>query len=287
MKELVAKIRKQLGTVYDSREAEWLVRCIMEDVCGISRADMLLKDIKIPDEKKREAEQVAARLSKKEPLQYILGYTMFCGIKIEVMPGVLIPRPETAELAEYIAGQENPSSGTRILDLCTGSGCIAVTLAKKIKNSELFAVDISSEALAVARRNAEKNGVKVQYAECDITGDISQLPSNIDIIVSNPPYVTESEKKEMDANVLDYEPHCALFVPDEDPLIFYRRIAEIGTTILAPGGKLYFEINPLFSGETVAMLEQKGYTRVTVKKDSYNKNRFIECMQNPKQTAPR
>lgn len=277
MKEFISKIRKQLDSVYGSGEAEWLVRSIMEDVCGITRTDMLLKDIKIPDEKKREAEKVVGRLLKKEPLQYILGSVMFCGIKISVSPAVLIPRPETAELVRHIVAQETGKSPLRILDLCTGSGCIAVALAKTIKGAELFAAEISPEAISVARNNAAENGADIKFVECDVLGDISGLPAKTDIIVSNPPYVTESEKKEMEANVLNYEPHRALFVPDDDPLLFYRRIADIGISLLNPQGRLYLEINSSYWRETAEMLQQKGYTAITVKKDSYNKERFIAC----------
>lgn len=277
MKEFISKIRKQLDPVYGSGEAEWLVRSIMEDVCGITRTDMLLKDIKIPDEKKREAEKVVGRLLKKEPLQYILGSVMFCGIKISVSPAVLIPRPETAELVRHIVAQETGKSPLRILDLCTGSGCIAVALAKTIKGAELFAAEISPEAISVARNNAAENGADIKFVECDVLGDISGLPAKTDIIVSNPPYVTESEKKEMEANVLNYEPHRALFVPDDDPLLFYRRIADIGLSLLNPQGRLYLEINSSYWRETAEMLQQKGYTAITVKKDSYNKERFIAC----------
>ncbi len=277
MKEFISKILKQLDPVYGSGEAEWLVRSIMEDVCGITRTDMLLKDIKIPDEKKREAEKVVGRLLKKEPLQYILGSVMFCGIKISVSPAVLIPRPETAELVRHIVAQETGKSPLRILDLCTGSGCIAVALAKTIKGAELFAAEISPEAISVARNNAAENGADIKFVECDVLGDISGLPAKTDIIVSNPPYVTESEKKEMEANVLNYEPHRALFVPDDDPLLFYRRIADIGLSLLNPQGRLYLEINSSYWRETAEMLQQKGYTAITVKKDSYNKERFIAC----------
>lgn len=278
MNELVPEIRKRLNTVYDSSEADWLVRCIMEDVCGMSRADMLVKDIKIPAEKKRRAEQVVARLMQREPYQYITGRMHFCGIPLYVSPSVLIPRPETAELVCRIAARECGNAPLRILDLCTGSGCIAVALAKKIRDAEFFAADISAEALEVARRNARENGVGVKFAECDIFGDIRQLPSNVDVIVSNPPYVTESEKKDMDANVLCYEPHRALFVPDEAPLLFYRRIADIGHALLSPQGRLYLEINSAYAGETARMLEQKGYSAIEIRKDFYNNARFIECV---------
>lgn len=281
MKEFLPKIRQQLNSVYDSGETEWLVRCIMEDVCGITRTDMLLKDIKIPDEKKREAEQVVIRLQKGEPLQYILGWTLFCGIKIEVTPAVLIPRPETSELVGHIIAEEADNKNLRILDLCTGSGCIAIALAKNMSGAKLQAVDISAQALEVARRNAAYNRVGVEFFEADILNiDTSRFPGKADVIVSNPPYVTESEKKEMEANVLGHEPHQALFVPDENPLLFYRRIADIGTTMLAPQGRLYLEINSRYPGETAEMLRQKGYTGITVKKDSYNQKRFIKCTLN-------
>lgn len=206
------------------------------------------------------------------PLQYALGSTNFYGLTLKVGPGVLIPRPETAELVDLIV-KENEKDDLRVLDLCTGSGAIALALARNLPFSRVTALDISPEAIATTKENADSLKVKLNIIQEDVFTPV--FPSrSFDIIVSNPPYVDESEKEDMEANVLNYEPHIALFVPDNDPLRFYKRIAEIAQNSLAEGGKLYFEINPRHAAELTSMLKGLGFLDVEILKDSHGKERF-------------
>lgn len=209
------------------------------------------------------------------PLQYALGSTNFYGLTLKVGPGVLIPRPETAELVDLIV-KENEKDDLRVLDLCTGSGAIALALARNLPFSRVTALDISPEAIATTKENADSLKVKLNIIQEDVF--THAFPSrSFDIIVSNPPYVDESEKADMEANVLNYEPHIALFVPDNDPLRFYKRIAEIAQNSLAEGGKLYFEINPRHAVELASMLKGLGYLDVEILKDSHGKERFAKA----------
>ncbi len=231
-----------------------------------------------------QVEEIVSRLQKHEPLQYILGDTEFFGMPILVDPRVLIPRPETEELVEWIIESEEANvkdeafEWVNILDAGTGSGCIAIALAKYLRDSKVFGMDISAGALEVAEKNAHKNNVQVRWIHGDLFSDEvwGNLPDGLDIIVSNPPYVTLSEKKEMEENVLQYEPHNALFVPDEQPLLFYERLADIGEKKLKTGGYLYFEINASLGKEIYAMLQQKGYKNIILKQDMSGKNRMIK-----------
>lgn len=213
-----------------------------------------------------------------KPIQYIIGNVEFCDAVLSVSPDVLIPRPETAELVYLIADNEKERSPQHILDLCTGSGCIAIALAKAFPSAMVFAFDISAEAMAVAQKNAECNHANVSFLIADILREENPAGESYDIIVSNPPYVRDMEKTMMNRNVLDYEPHLALFVPDDDPLIFYRHIAEFATKHLKTGGKLYLEINEALGNETAALLEKQGY-RCIVHKDSFGKDRMIEAVK--------
>lgn len=278
MRKIIGEIRKSLTPVYGDRETEGLIRCIFGELCGMSYTDILLKDTKLSAEKTVQINSAVERLLRKEPVQYILGYAWFCGIRMKVAPGVLIPRPETAEMAELIV-KENTGGGLRILDICTGSGCIAVALAKSLPGVYVSAVDISRTALSIARENAALCGVNIDFSEQDILKCNADGLGRYDIIVSNPPYISEYEKSGMDDNVLCHEPHEALFVPDEDPILFYSRIAAIGLDALVPGGRLYFEINPLFSREVAEMLGDNGYSDICVIKDMYGKERIIRCVK--------
>lgn len=209
------------------------------------------------------------------PLQYALGSTNFYGFTLKVGPGVLIPRPETAELVDLIV-KENEEDDLRVLDLCTGSGAIALALARNLPFSRVTALDISPEAIATTKENADSLKVKLNIIQEDVF--THAFPSrSFDIIVSNPPYVDESEKTDMEANVLNYEPHIALFVPDNDPLRFYKSIAEIAQNSLAEGGKLYFEINPRHAFELASMLKGLGFLDVEILKDSHGKERFAKA----------
>ena len=208
-----------------------------------------------------------------EPVAYLIGEWEFYGLPLDISRDVLIPRPETAELVELIV-EENPNA-RRLLDIGTGSGCIAISLDKKLLDAEVEAWDISEEALAIARKNNDALEARVRFLQRDVLADDWEKIPSFDVIVSNPPYVTETEKNEMDANVLDWEPGLALFVPDEDPLRFYNRIARLGSELLLPGGKLYFEINQAYGRETAHILEMNQYRDVRVIKDIFGKDRIV------------
>ena len=254
---------------------------IMKHVCGLESYQLLTgKDNYLSESERGQVRMITERLLRREPIQYVLGTTEFCAMTFRVTPAVLIPRPETEELVEYIYMSERGKK-LRILDIGTGSGCIAISLAKKLREADVCAVDISDEALGVAKKNAEKNAVAVSFVKADIlSGQAEELPfyGETDIIVSNPPYVLQSEKSAMEENVLAYEPSTALFVPDDDPLVFYRAIAELGKKQLTPGGRLYFEINAAYGKETVALLEEHGYKEIILKPDFYGKDRMIKAV---------
>jgi release factor glutamine methyltransferase len=211
-----------------------------------------------------------------EPIQYILGEAPFYGRNFSVSRDTLIPRNETEELVHRIL-KENPKSGLRVLDLGTGTGCISITLALELKDPEVYALDVSVEALDVARKNAAQLGANVGFLEGDLLGAIPNLPL-FDVLVSNPPYVPLRDKEEMHANVLNFEPHLALFVPDEDPLLFYRAIGSWGQQLLKTGGKLYLEIYENLANELVQLLLSQGYNQVQVHPDLNGKNRMITCL---------
>ena len=277
MKSIANKIHEGLATAYSDGEIKALTRILATELLGVSQMAFYMKDdITLTEEQETLLDDAIARLQKHEPIPYILGYSDFCGLRFKVTPATLIPRPETSELVEWIA---NESNGTEnILDIGTGSGCIAVSLASKLPKSSVSAWDISAEALAVATENSKANGCNVAFETVDI---LAYEPTNkvFDIIVSNPPYIKENEKEAMHANVLDWEPHPALFVPDNDPLLFYRTIAEKGLQILKPGGSLYFEINRAHGKETMEMLTTLGYTSIELRKDIADNDRMIRAVK--------
>jgi len=285
MTETIAYIRNSLKDIYPPGEAQALVRLIMERVCGLSTHQLLLgKGKELSDTEKFKIKEIVEGLRLHKPIQYLLGIADFYGMEFKVTPDVLIPRPETAELVERII-TDYQGQAPRILDIGTGSGCIAISLAKHLPKAEIAAVDISPEALAVAEENARLNQVSVSFLELDIlsegyshTEETTASPiGNLNCIVSNPPYIMDKEKATMEANVLENEPHLALFVPDDDPLLFYRVIARFGQRHLVEGGHLYFEINALCGKETVAMLRQENYTEVELIQDLYGKNRIVKA----------
>lgn len=265
--------------MYPPGEIKALIRIIFEEVCQYSLTDLLLhKNSVLSANKRQKIETILLRLRRNEPIQYILGHTRFCGINIHVNPSVLIPRPETEELVELIL-KENHEIKRNILDIGTGSGCIALALAKALPDSHISGWDVSPEALDTAKQNARQNEINnVSFSQKDVLSpDLSDIRERYALIVSNPPYICEWEKKSMDKNVLDYEPSLALFVKDSDPLIFYRRIAEIGQEILVPEGKLYFEINALLGEETQKTIRDLGYSDVHISNDISGKPRFISA----------
>lgn len=274
MNKIVAYIRSRLQPYYTAEEVSALSRIVCCDLLGQAPTDYYLgKDIALSPKKEQELEDILQRLSRFEPLQYIEGRTLFLGREFLVAPGVLIPRPETEELVELML-KEIPADA-RILDVGTGSGCIAISLAKELPDALVTAWDVSPEALSVARANARKLQADVRFVECDVLACQVDEVGLYDVIVSNPPYVTEAEKADMEPNVLQWEPSLALFVPDDDPLRFYRRIAVLGRDMLADGGRLYFEINRAYGREMVEMLRTMGYVGVRVEKDLSQNDRFV------------
>lgn len=274
MNKIVAYIRSRLQPYYTAEEVSTLSRIVCCDLLGQAPTDYYLgKDIALSPKKEQELEDILQRLSRFEPLQYIEGRTLFLGREFWVAPGVLIPRPETEELVELML-KEIPADA-RILDVGTGSGCIAISLAKELPDALVTAWDVSPEALSVARVNARKLQADVRFVECDVLACQVDEVGLYDVIVSNPPYVTEAEKADMEPNVLQWEPSLALFVPDDDPLRFYRRIAVLGRDMLADGGRLYFEINRAYGREMVEMLRTMGYVGVRVEKDLSQNDRFV------------
>ena len=274
MNRITTYIRQSLQDIYPPEEVKALSMLICCDMLGVDALDIYMgKDIILSACKQRELENIIFRLQKNEPIQYIWGYAEFCGRNFRVAPGVLIPRPETAELVDLIV-KENPDA-RRLLDIGTGSGCIAISLDKNLPDAKVDAWDISEEALAIARKNNEELDAQVTFRRQDVFSADGMQGTSYDIIVSNPPYVTETEKTEMEANVLDWEPGLALFVPDEDPLRFYRRIAELGRELLRPGGKLYFEINQAYGQDMIRMIEMNQYRDVRVIKDIFGKDRIL------------
>lgn len=271
---------QSLTPLYDAGEAQAIIRTVLDVKYGMTLTDIICGKVnELSADEGIKLEEIVARLQKGEPVQYVLGQADFCGRTFHVAPGVLIPRPETAELCQWIMEDAAPDTGTKtLLDICTGSGCIAITLVLGILHSSVTAWDISNDALRIAQGNAESLGasqVSIQYQ------DALALPlddkEKWDAIVSNPPYVCDKEKTDMEKNVLEYEPGIALFVPDEDPLLFYRSIAQYATTALRPEGRLYFEINPLYERETRQMLENLGFKDIETKEDSFWKKRMMRA----------
>lgn len=279
MHPIYTYIKKSLADIYSEPEASALAKWILTDVFCLSTIDLYAgKDMNFSTKECAKLEDILSRLKRYEPLQYILGRTTFCGLTFEVAPGVLIPRPETEELVDWITSDWSEQSGVRVLDVGTGSGCIPVALAKNLKKSEITAWDVSPEALAIAERNKRLNEVEITLAQVDIF-DTTFPAIRPDVLVSNPPYITEKERSSMEHNVLDWEPELALFVPDNDPLKFYRRIAEVGRDILSPKGILYYEINQAYGKETVALLEQMGYQSIELRQDQFGNDRMIKAFR--------
>ena len=277
MKTIANRIQECLVNAYSVGEITALTRIIATELLGVSQMAFYLKDdITLTAEQEALLGNAIERLQKREPIQHILGYSDFCGLRFKVTPATLIPRPETSELVEWIASEATGNES--ILDIGTGSGCIAVSLASKMPQSTVTAWDISNDALAIATENSKANNCNVEFKHVDIL-EYQPTGEQFNIIVSNPPYIKEVEKAEMEANVLDWEPHTALFIPDNDPLLFYRAIAEKGLFMLTPGGKLYFEINRAHGKETMEMLAALGYTNIELRKDFADNDRMIRAVK--------
>lgn len=278
MKRIIQTIKDELGWCYPTGETAALTRIISTEILDIPQSTFFLKDdVTLTPRQETLFYCTIERLKKHEPIQYIIGYCDFCGLTFKVTPDTLIPRPETSELVEWIT-EEQKGDKVNILDIGTGSGCIAISLSCKLPGCNIAAWDISSGALAVAEENNRSNGTEVTFSQVDIL--VYQPQGEMfDIIVSNPPYIKEKEKKSMEANVLDWEPHTALFVPDNDPLLFYRAIAEKALAMLTSGGALYFEINRAHGAETVEMLKSLGYIETELRKDLAGNDRMIKAIR--------
>ena len=275
---------QSLTPLYDAGEAQAIVRTVLDVEYGMTLTDIICGKVnELSSDEERNLEEIIARLQNGEPVQYVLGEADFAGRTFHVEPGVLIPRPETAELCQWIeeeVSSQEADERKQILDICTGSGCIAITLGLNIPNSEVTGWDISEDTLRIAQGNVEMlkaGNVRIEYQ------DALMLPKTAeaaDIIVSNPPYICEKEKADMEKNVLEHEPSIALFVPDEDPLKFYRAIAEYASSALKSEGALYFEINPIYEKETREMLEGLGFKDIETKEDAFGKKRMMKAKNN-------
>ena len=293
---------QSLTPLYDAGEAQAIVRTVLDVEYGMTLTDIICGKVnELSSDEERNLEEIITRLQNGEPVQYVLGEADFAGRTFHVEPGVLIPRPETAELCQWI--EEDVSSlasdeRKQILDICTGSGCIAITLGLTIPNSEVTGWDISEDALRIAQGNVEMlkaGNVRIEYQDAlmlpkaeeaeeaaeisEATKSESSLSKGWNIIVSNPPYICEKEKADMEKNVLEHEPSIALFVPDEDPLKFYRAIAEYASSALKSEGALYFEINPIYEKETREMLQSLGFKDIEAKEDAFGKKRMMKAMK--------
>ncbi len=279
LKEYRDLIFNQFSARFSPGESEALTRIVLEDLAHYSPVDVALrKDTEIPPSLVEKSVKVAERICDGEPVQYVIGSTPFFGGRIKVTPDVLIPRPETEELVDIIVSDWKNRQDLHVLDICTGSGCIAVALASALSFSNVIATDISEKALTVARENAAAWRVNIRFVLDNALHSKLTPTDKFDIIVSNPPYICHSEAAAMEANVLDHEPHLALFVPDDDPLKFYTPIAQFAAGNLAPNGKLYFEINPLYCNDIVNMLCNVGFSDVESVLDIHGKQRFVTAL---------
>lgn len=277
VKEIIRHFREELSQIYDTHEAFQFVWLIFDHLHGWSKTDMMLRDdTKLTVSDHLFVQKALERLKNHEPIQYILGTTEFFGLLFDVNSSVLVPRPETEELVEWIIESVNPGKSPRILDIGAGSGCIAIALAKHLPKSSVTAWDISPEAIKTAEKNARKNQVAVSFELRDVLQINSEEMAQFDIIVSNPPYVRDSEKELMKENVLNHEPHLALFVKNHDPLLFYRKIAGLAAKSLPADGLLFFEINRDLGQETMDLLADKGFREMELRKDLSGNYRMLK-----------
>ena len=280
MQASLTYIRKELEGLFPESEVESFIRIIFSSLKNYSQTDLILKKDEVLFEDERNTiQEIVIRLKNQEPIQYILGETEFYGLTFKVNPSVLIPRPETEELVDWILKSELPESPV-IFDVGTGSGCMPISLKKNLPNAQVLACDISKESLKVASENAKINQVEVEFILQDFLN--LQAPEGfpkLDILISNPPYVRDSEKKLMEKNVLDFEPETALFVPDDDPLRFYKALVEFGNDRLRKGGLMFWEINEAFGKECVLLLKENGYSNVELRKDLNGKYRIVKAQK--------
>jgi release factor glutamine methyltransferase len=283
IKDVFLSFQQGLGEVYDTREIEAIALLVLEEITDMSRAKIkAFPEDNVPGEAAEKIQGILEELKTGRPVQYILGSTEFYGLNFLVNPATLIPRPETEELVEWVISsvaslQLVVNSSLSVLDIGTGSGCIAISLKKNLPNAEVTAIDISPEALHTAQQNAVINDVEVEFIEQDILNPKSELEhSKFEVIISNPPYVTLVDKAQMHQNVTGFEPHTALFVPENDPLIFYKAIADFAVKHLENKGLLFFEINENFGKETVELLSDKEFTDIELRKDMSGRDRMVK-----------
>lgn len=281
VRDLLNQLSTALAPVYPEPEAAAIARLVAEVVLQLTPLQLRMEQERpVPAGVSEKINAIIERLLKHEPVQYVLGRAYFYGMELRVQPGVLIPRPETEELVDRIVQENRQQPRLQVLDIGTGSGCIALALAANLPEAQVWGLDVSEAALAVAKQNAQELQLPVQWLQTDILTQEPPLPLHtLDILVSNPPYVLEQEREQMRRNVLDYEPHTALFVPDHDALLFYRRIAQVGRELLRLGGKLYFEINEQFGTQTAGMLAQEGYGNIRIHHDIFGKQRMVQAIR--------
>ncbi|MBL3654818.1 peptide chain release factor N(5)-glutamine methyltransferase [Fulvivirga sediminis] len=279
LKKLLSYIISEVKLEEPEEEISSIAHIILEHVFDINRTEIILdRSVNFSKTKEKQLHQILKRVNENEPIQYIIGESDFYGRSYTVGPDILIPRSETEELVQLVLN-ENKGNKIRFLDIGTGSGCIPITIAKELRGSRAYAIDFDPRVIKVARKNAEKHAASVEFLLIDILTEPIPVTC-LDVIISNPPYVLESEKVQMKPNVLDYEPERALFVKDEDPLLFYRRIAELAKMALKEGGFLYFEINEKYGEEVKMLLEVMEYSQVEVIKDIYGKDRMVRATNN-------
>lgn len=270
------EIKRRLTLVVGEREAYWMARDIIDDILGYSEVELLIKGNEVlSDFVIGKIDSVVERVEKGEPLQYVLGWARFEGNRYMVTPDTLIPRPETQELVDIIISRHGEEKDLRVMDVGTGSGCIAISLARGLKFAQVSAIDISQPALEVACENAKMLKTRVNFECRDALSLTPKRGEKYDIIVSNPPYIAEYERKDMEHSVLDYEPSTALFVPNDDPLRFYRAIASFAVEALSQGGHIYYEINPLFAIEMVEMMRGMDYKDIEIINDMQGRKRML------------
>ena len=279
VREELMEIRRRLDGIYDRREREAVILLVFSFVKGWSRVDLIINEGKeLSEFAKREIDGIVDRLILGEPIQYITGQARFFGMDLKVGPGVLIPRPETEELVDWIKDDSEGKEDLQILDIGTGSGCIAVALARTLPFSDVTAIDISVRALEIASENARSLKAKVRFVEADMYRWMPESGS-LDIVVSNPPYIAPDEEADMEVRVKDFEPREALFVEAADPIRPYRRIGEIAAVGLKPGGAVYVELNPRFADAVRKYYESQGWAEVELRVDSYGKTRFMRAIK--------
>ncbi len=283
--EVILLFKSQLALLYESREAESIAMLTLNELTGFSNSKIkAFPEMELTEEQSDAMSLILNDLKTGKPLQYILGHTEFFGLPFKVNPSVLIPRPETEELVEWAISTFNKANhgSATLLDIGTGSGCIAISLKKNLPFLDVTAIDISPEAIQTAKANAELNNTTINFSAADMLNpDLLLEPSKFDIIISNPPYVTQQDKLQMHQNVTNFEPHTALFVPEDDPLLFYRVIAEFALKHLKPAGLLFFEINEAYGEQICDLLQNQRFDNIELRKDLSGRDRMIKASFKP------